>query len=146
MFSSSGPKGVLTKTRILDIATFLWGHFLTRHEHTHTYRLYSNTEHSRLGGTRSAFVLWYKAGGETERHPDFVRERKCVQEEDAVWNTLVFQPVALMWPLLQQNTHSRKGAKIQRVIQLSDLIKNILIWVPKMNKSLTGLEQYENEY
>jgi len=49
MFSSSGPKGVLTKTRILDIATFLWGHFLTRHEHTHTYRLYSNTEHSRLG-------------------------------------------------------------------------------------------------
>ncbi len=25
------------------------------------------------------------------------------------------------------------------------LIKNILIWVPKMNKGLTGLEQYEGE-
>jgi len=37
MFSSSGPKGVLTKTRILDFATFLWGHFLTRQEHTHTH-------------------------------------------------------------------------------------------------------------
>jgi len=31
------------------------------------------------------------------------------------------------------------------VIQLSDLIKNILICVPKMNKSLMGLEQHEGE-
>jgi len=31
------------------------------------------------------------------------------------------------------------------VIQLSDLVKNILIYVPKMNKSLTGLEQHEGE-
>jgi len=31
------------------------------------------------------------------------------------------------------------------VIQLSDLIKNILIYVPKMNRSLTGLEQHEGE-
>jgi len=31
------------------------------------------------------------------------------------------------------------------VIQLSDLIKNILIRVPKMNESLTGLEQHEGE-
>jgi len=31
------------------------------------------------------------------------------------------------------------------VSQLSDLIKNILICVPKMNESLTGLEQDEGE-
>ena len=31
------------------------------------------------------------------------------------------------------------------VIQLSDLIKNILICVLKMNESLTGLEQHEGE-
>ena len=31
------------------------------------------------------------------------------------------------------------------VIQLSDLIKNILICVPKMNEGLTGLEQHEGE-
>ena len=31
------------------------------------------------------------------------------------------------------------------VSQLSDLIKNILICVPKMNESLTGLEQHEGE-
>ena len=31
------------------------------------------------------------------------------------------------------------------VIQLSDLITNILIRVPKMNESLTGLEQHEGE-
>jgi len=31
------------------------------------------------------------------------------------------------------------------VIQLSDLIKEILICVPKMNESLTGLEQHEDE-
>ena len=31
------------------------------------------------------------------------------------------------------------------VIQLSDLIKNILIRVPKMNERLTGLEQHEGE-
>ncbi len=29
--------------------------------------------------------------------------------------------------------------------QLSDLIKNILICVPKMNEGLTGLEQHEDE-
>jgi len=29
------------------------------------------------------------------------------------------------------------------VIQLSDLIKNIFICVPKMNESLTGLEQHQ---
>jgi len=32
-----------------------------------------------------------------------------------------------------------------RVIQLSDFSKNILICVPKMNESLTGLEQHEGE-
>jgi len=31
------------------------------------------------------------------------------------------------------------------VIQLSDLIKNILICVLKMNESLMGLEQHESE-
>ena len=31
------------------------------------------------------------------------------------------------------------------VRQLSDLIKNILICVPKMNEFLTGLEQHEGE-
>jgi len=31
------------------------------------------------------------------------------------------------------------------VRQLLDLIKNILICVPKMNESLTGLEQHEGE-
>ena len=31
------------------------------------------------------------------------------------------------------------------VIQLSDLIKNILICVPKLNEGLTGLEQHEGE-
>jgi len=31
------------------------------------------------------------------------------------------------------------------VIQLSDLIKNILIRVPKMNEGLTGLKQHEGE-
>jgi len=31
------------------------------------------------------------------------------------------------------------------VIKLSDLIKNILICVAKMNESLTGLEQHEGE-
>ncbi len=30
--------------------------------------------------------------------------------------------------------------------KLSDLIKNILICVPKMNKGLTGLEQHEIEW
>lgn len=42
-----------------------------------------------------------KLEGETERDPDFVREGKCVQEEDAVWNTLVFQPVALNVTIIQ---------------------------------------------
>ncbi len=34
----------------------------------------------------------------------------------------------------------------RRVRELSDLIKNILICVPKMNKGLTGLERIEGEY
>ncbi len=32
-----------------------------------------------------------------------------------------------------------------RVRKLSDLIKNILICVPKMNEGLTGMERYEGE-
>jgi len=36
-------------------------------------------------------------------------------------------------------------AKRQRVRNLSDVIKNILICVLKMNESLTGLEQHEGE-
>jgi len=36
-------------------------------------------------------------------------------------------------------------AAYEGVRKLSALIKNILIWVPKMNKSLTGLEQHEGK-
>jgi len=32
------------------------------------------------------------------------------------------------------------------VRELSDLMKNILLCVPEMNESLTGLEQREGEY
>ncbi len=34
---------------------------------------------------------------------------------------------------------------MEGIWQLSDLIKNILICVPKMNKVLTGLERHEGE-
>ncbi len=36
-------------------------------------------------------------------------------------------------------------AVCERVWELSDFIKNILICVPKMNEGLTGLEQHEGE-
>jgi len=35
--------------------------------------------------------------------------------------------------------------KPRKVIQLLDLIKNIVIYVPKKNESLTGLEQHEGK-
>ncbi len=34
---------------------------------------------------------------------------------------------------------------MERVRKLLDFIKNILIWVPKMNEGLTGLEWHESE-
>ncbi len=34
---------------------------------------------------------------------------------------------------------------LSRIRNLSDLIKNILICVPKINEGLTGLEQHEGE-
>ncbi len=34
---------------------------------------------------------------------------------------------------------------LRRVRELSDLIKNILICVPKMNEGLTGLDRHEGE-
>lgn len=50
--------------------------------------------------------------GETERDPDFVRERKCVLEEEAVWNIL--KPVSLNVTIMEaKHTHTqRKGVKI----------------------------------
>ncbi len=41
--------------------------------------------------------------------------------------------------------HVRILAVYGRVRELSEIIKNILICVPKMNEGLTGLERHEGE-
>ncbi len=41
--------------------------------------------------------------------------------------------------------HVRNLAVYERVRELSEFIKNILICVPKMDESLTGFERHEGE-
>ncbi len=56
-----------------------------------------------------------------------------------------FNTVKILYTLIKALTIINMKICLCRVRKLSDLIKNILICVPKMNKSVTGLEWNEGE-
>ncbi len=64
-----------------------------------------------------------------------------------MWKKIVtyFNTVTILYTLIKALTIINVKICLYRVRKLSDLIKNILICVPKMNKSVTGLEWNEGE-